>query len=174
MKPTNEQLNDVKWWDANQPSDKHVWIEDLRSHEGGDWSGWSKRDGDGFFSVPGADDSSWGGAAEKGGAITIHHKPKDTPYMPEVGEWCDYANSEKRNKYGPLFFVGANQDGELIFSDSHNHLIGLSRGESLQAVKSDEELFIEQARRAIAIQKTGSDLCDMLGDLHKAGFKAPQ
>ena len=167
MKPTNEQLKDVKWWDANQPKGMKVWIEH-NAPEANNQSGW-------FFIKPlgGESYTSVGGhvifplefSADIG---TIHHKPK--PYQPEVGKECEvlYGCS-----WHTCLFLG-----EILYGDYGYQIIsGEYKGEMngdkdlshFRPIESYEEFFLEAAKELIP--EMDADDIRLVKELAKVGAR---
>ena len=174
MKATNEQLKDVNWWDANQPSKAYSWAEDLNLNPDSDFEGWCIKDEYGGWTMYENDEEArWDDTAESQGSVKIHRRPEPaaTPYQPEVGEWCEWVTDSMDNQ--ELFYIGINDKGHKVFHDTRNRMslnpndVGIYR-----PIKTEREQFIEQAltlKTSVLIHNK-----DWLIEMHKAGFKAPE
>ena len=143
MKATNEQLKDVKWWDANQPSKSHVWIEH-NAPEANSQSGWffiKPLGGEIYTSVDGHVRFPLQFGPDIG---TIHHKPKDTPYQPEVGDSCEIRLGDNWEDCEPVFI--GEQVMVLLIGGAE---VPYSKSTWLRPKKTDEEFFLEAAKELI-------------------------
>tara|TARA_R110000851_G_scaffold100026_4_gene215449 strand:+ start:842 stop:1384 length:543 start_codon:yes stop_codon:yes gene_type:complete len=146
--PTNEQLKDIAWWDANQPGSLFIWIEDLEK-DLIDHSGW------GIISTTGynTNRASWTVNAVESGHIKIHHRPEPAVYMPEVGEECEVSDQLAPAIWLSLTITAFNykctepDEFQVVGIDGNgNYAIYYSNdGLKFRPIKTDAEIFIEKA-----------------------------
>jgi hypothetical protein len=98
-------------------------------------------------------------------------KPIDTPYLPEVGEWCDYRTVQK-GEYRKAFFIGHNEVGEHVLKDVHGDFIEDSC--NFRPIKTECEKFIEKGIEINRSLTIGATETEMFVALFEAGFKAPE
>jgi hypothetical protein len=112
----------------------------------------------------------------------------EQPYMPKIGEECEYCNPERDNEYHWIFFVGYGRNGDMVVQ--HKCRIGLLKHREhnliFRPIKTEREKFIDDHKTDVYLyaintselismkQSTGEDLAArVLGYMHDAGFKSP-
>tara|TARA_R110000850_G_scaffold193618_1_gene320338 strand:- start:87 stop:539 length:453 start_codon:yes stop_codon:yes gene_type:complete len=99
------------------------------------------------------------------GDFKVIDRPIDAPYMPKVGEWCDYRTVQK-GEYRKAFFIGYNEVGEHVLKDVHGDFI--EDNCNFRPIKTEREQFIEQAE---AMRESGDEYHDLLSRMHDSGAR---
>ena len=113
----------------------------------------------------------------------------EQPYMPKVGEECEYRNPNGvSNAYYWMFFVGYDKDGSMVIQRKDKSFRIYRRENNLifRPVITEREKFIDDHKADVYLyaintselismkQSTGEDLAArVLGYMHDAGFKSP-
>jgi hypothetical protein len=70
----------------------------------------------------------------------IIERPVDAPYMPKVGEWCDYRTVQK-GEHRKAFFIGHNESGEHVLKDVHGDFI--EDNCNFRPIKTERDILID-------------------------------
>ena len=156
--------NWIEWEDGECPVDGDVVVE-VESNVG-------------CFAEGPASDFDWGYNEHLVSMIryrVVEAKPIDTPYQPEVGEWCEHAENSLRNKHKGLYYIGKDSSGFKVFNNRKGDLLKFGRPSAFRPIKTEEELFVEAALTLDCHPSEGMlSRTDFVIEMHKAGFKAPE
>ena len=107
---------------------------------------------------------------KKFGNFKVIERPIDPPYMPKVGEWCEWLRSTDHDWIKARIRAEID-DNDVVIQFGDNKVI-VRNPANFRPVKTEREKFIEKARELVA----NMDKDDMIlaGKLYDKGFKAPE
>lgn len=156
MKPTQEQLNDPKWWDDNAPEGAEAWVDDcfFKWDEGKEYiftdSGWE------------TEGESWTPRDYKNDhGFFVVERPTKPAFVPKVGEWCLSYGGAK------MMLVGLSSSDHYVFEIDNGGLTMLGSIDGFRPIKSKRELFVEagvKANRNLGIGATQEEMFEALYD----------
>jgi hypothetical protein len=107
----------------------------------------------------------------------------EQPYMPKVGEECEYMIDE--GLWFPCFYIGFNSNGKCVI-EKRTGCFEVLIANKFRSIKTEREKFIDDHKADVYLyaintselismkQSTGEDLAArVLGYMHDAGFKSP-
>lgn len=163
MKPTQDQLNDPKWWSDNVHDDFNYAFT-----TGPDWKGGDKWIGMVEFATKDGDQDDGQLVIGVDCWVLLAKRPTMPVFVPEVGGEYEMLY---HNEWVHVFFVGLDFDARGVFRVAGDSLRSLSYEEySFQPIKSERELCIEQAAKIMFEVENGVINDNSLGALYDAGM----
>tara|TARA_R110002167_G_scaffold271300_4_gene477876 strand:- start:13699 stop:14172 length:474 start_codon:yes stop_codon:yes gene_type:complete len=109
----------------------------------------------------------------KSNDFKVIERPIDAPYMPEVGEWCDYRTVQK-GEYRKAFFIGHNEVGEHVLKDVPGDFI--EDNCNFRPIKTEREKFIKKSLETTSTDAATDEAhyVEIFGKMWDDGFNAPE
>jgi len=128
MKPTQEQLNDPKWWSRNTESTDNYVL-------------WDKQK----LSLISLENY----ISDIDGYELLAKRPTKPAFVPEVGEW--YEHTTLHDRYGNLYYIGLDSNGFKTFNNDNGELYKFGNYSEFRPIKSERELFVETVSKVLQI-----------------------
>ena len=161
MKPTQEQLNDPQWWDANiDPKYDYAFTT------GPDWNGGETLIGEVKYGDVLGNTRLWELCIGDDSWVLLAKRPAKPAFVPEVGDECEFMNG---NKWSKCKIDYISDDYIVVFISDFNNYEALSKGyHEFRPIKSERELFFDSVKKELP--EADTDDLIFAGKLYDAGF----